>query len=102
MPVPADLVALMCDSNVPLFVKTDNYVPAHIGLVPGHRTIGEAWDEARMIEYLTQEAALNDKGGWMKGNRCMIFIGDAKYHSWVRAYRISIDADGSYHWERIN
>jgi hypothetical protein len=35
----------------------------------------------------------------------MIFLGDAKYHSWVRAYRVTFTGDvatGSYLWERID
>jgi hypothetical protein len=105
MSAPQELVDLLRASNVPVFVKTDNYVPAHIGLVPGSRTVGDDWDEERMRDYLYGEASLNNRGGYARRGYVMIFLGDAKYHSWVRAYRVTFTGDvatGSYLWERID
>lgn len=95
---PDELIEVIRQSER-VFIKTDNYVPAHITASEG-KNIGEEWDVERMRDYLYGEAALNKGKGTVS-----IFIGDAKYHSWIMHYQVTLlpktDNDWSYEWNRI-
>jgi hypothetical protein len=89
-----------------VFIKTANYVPAHITATD--KTIGQDWSEDRMRDYLHGEAMLNyNYGGPLsKGETVSIFIGEAGYHAWVRHYRVSKAVindkwNGTFTWELV-
>lgn len=104
-----ELIALIRQERA-VFIKTDNYVPAHI--TASKKTIGEDWSEDRLRDYLYGEAMLNyNYGGPLSKDEkatVSIFIGEAKYHSWIRHYRVSKTVpadrawDWTYTWERLN
>jgi hypothetical protein len=105
MPAPKALIELIRDSNQ-VFIKTENYVPAHITATNPKGTIGEDWSEDKMRDYLYSEAMLNNSNGgaYDNGRSISIFVGDAKYHSWVQHFKVTKVTEGSlwtYQWELV-
>ena len=106
MSAPLELINLIRRSTVPVFVKTDNYVAAHISPSEPGAAIAGDWDEDRMRDYLYGEAMLNNTAGsgFYNGDPISIFVGDAKYHSWMRHYRVRkvmLDSLWTYEWELV-
>ena len=103
-----ELITFLRSTRGRMFVKTENYVPAHLTPTKDGGLIGDDWSEEKMRDYLYGEAMLNNGGSDKDFSLCRksisIFFGDAQYHGWVRHYRVrKVDCGSTwtYEWERV-
>jgi hypothetical protein len=96
--IPQELVDFL-RSEKTIFIKTDNYVVAHITANEGLK-IGNEWSDARMKEYLIKECELN-YNKLSNGQTINIYFGDAKYHQWIRHYQVKLMVTNEYLWTLI-
>lgn len=100
------LDAVRCSHAV--FVKTENFVPAHLNKNPEDKDLGVLWGEERLRQYFAGECDLNyrspDLDVRLGRKSFSIFVGDSAHHSWIMHFhvRVVLAPEGDrYEWSRV-
>ena len=96
--IEALLIAVTGDIAQSVFLKADNFVPAHMTRTKaqGKDTFTRDW----WCHYLLQECYTNGLP-LARGETINMFIGDALHHSWIMHYQVTKVGD-RYAFKRIN